>query len=241
MATGVHTGTATVTTRTPIPMPISRIAMTDEVLTLSAWLSPAYPVGAYTYSHGIEHAVESGAVRDGATTGAWIRDSLSVGAGRTDAILLADAWRLAGDEAGLDDLSELAGALASSFERLTETQDQGAAFAAVTAWAWNDPASQAAPYPIALGAAAGRAGFALDTVLAMFLQAWAANLVSAAVRLVPLGQTEGARIVADLQPLVLAVACEAAKGSLDEIGSAAILSDIASMRHEAQTTRLFRT
>ena len=215
--------------------------MTDGLLKLMAWLSPGYPVGAYTYSHGLEWAVQDGRVTDAASSAAWIDDCLRYGGGRSDAILLAHAWRAADDEVALADLAEFAEALAPTAERLTETADQGRAFAQVTAAAWGDADGHPTPYPVALGSAAARAGLALDTLLPLFLQAWAANLVSAAVRLVPLGQTDGQKIIAGLSPVITEVADQAESSPLDAIGGCAILSDIASMRHETQETRLFRS
>lgn len=215
--------------------------MTDGLLKLIAWLSPGYPVGAYTYSHGLEWAVQDGRVTDAPSAAAWIIDCFQLGGGRSDAILLAHAWRAVDDEVVLAELAEFAEALAPTAERLIETADQGRAFAQVTAAAWDDTDGRPMPYPVALGAAAGRAGSALDTLLPLFLQAWATNLVSAAVRLVPLGQTDGQKIIAGLSPLIAEIATEAASAPLDAIGGCAVLSDIASMRHETQETRLFRS
>ncbi|MEM7743215.1 MAG: urease accessory protein UreF [Pseudomonadota bacterium] len=215
--------------------------MTKALYKLHAWLSPGYPVGAYTYSQGLEWAVGEGLVSDGPTARAWIGDCLVHGAGRTDAILLAHAWRaeVDGDMTALADLAELAAALAPSAERLVETEAQGAAFAQVTASAWGGTGP--APYPVAVGRAAAQHGIALAETLAVFLQAYVANLVSACVRLVPLGQSDGQAIVAALMDEVLAVAREAERATLDDIGGFGFGADIASMRHETQDVRLFRT
>jgi len=211
----------------------------DALVKLTAWLSPAYPVGAYTYSHGIERAVEDGAVRDRGTLQSWIEDILRHGAGRTDAILLAHAWREPADEG----VAELAAALQPSAERALETNQQGAAFASTTEAAW--PAeglnAAAAPYPVAVGRAARAHDAPLAEAATLYLHAFAANLVSAGVRLIPLGQTDGQRIIAALSPICEAVAAEAIEAPLDAIGGASMLSDIASMRHETQKTRLYRS
>jgi len=212
-----------------------------DLLKLHAWLSPAYPVGAYTYSHGLEQAVSAGDVHDAVSTQAWIVDVLEMGSGRNDAILLAHAWRAANDPDALDELSELTHAFAPSAERLLETRAQGAAFADVTEAAWGDEATKNAPYPVALGAAAGRAEINLRLTAPLFLQAFASNLVSAAIRLVPLGQTDGQRIIAALGPLCQQIAEEATDADLDDLGGCAVLADIASMRHETQDVRLFRS
>lgn len=213
----------------------TRISMDEALYKLTAWLSPAYPVGAFAYSHGLEWAAAAGDVADAASAEAWIADCLAQGAGRTDAILLAQAWR-GGDAAELD---ELARVLAPSAGRLLETAAQGAAFGAVTEAAWGG--GEPLAYPVAVGRAAAAHGIPLEATAQMYLGAFAANLVSACVRLVPLGQTEGQRIVAALAPLTGRVAAEALAATLDDIGGCAIRADIASMRHETQATRLFRT
>ena len=214
------------------------------------WLSPAYPVGGYSYSHGLEWIVEAGKTRDAATLGAWIEDVLAHGAGRSDVIFLAEAWRAlaVGDMAALEQVAELAAALAPSAERRLETMAQGTAFLAATLAAWPKPelAALAAEgrevaYPIAVGAAAAAHGLPLVETAQAFAQAFAANLVSAGVRLIPLGQSDGLRVLARLEPLIPRVVAAALACTLDDIGGAAIAADIASMRHETQYTRLFRS
>lgn len=209
----------------------------DEArLKLAAWLSPGYPISAYAYSHGLEAAIADGRIGDAASAQDWVEDCLTHGAGRNDAILLARAWR--SDDA--EELAELAAALAPARERLTETTAMGAAFAETTAAAWG-PKAAPRPYPIAVGLAARAHGIALDETLALFVQAYVGALVSAAVRLTPLGQTDGQKIIAALTPACLRVAREAAAAEIAEIGGCALLSDIAAMRHETLETRIFRT
>ena len=214
---------------------------------LMIWLSPAYPVGGYSYSHGLEWTVETGKVSDAATLGVWIEDVLAHGAGRSDAIFLAEAWRAlsAGDAGALERAAELAAALAPSAERRLETMAQGTAFLAATLAAWPKPELQAlaaegreVAYPIAVGAAAAAHGLPLVETALAFAQAFAANLVSAGVRLIPIGQSDGLRVLARLEPRIVAGALGA---NLDDVGGAAIAADIASMRHETQYTRLFRS
>jgi urease accessory protein len=207
-------------------------------LHLLAWLSPAFPIGAYAYSHGLEWAIEAGDINDEPTALAWLRDLLHHGTGRADAILVRHALQAAADPAALDHLAELARALTPARERRAETQDQGAAFALAAA-PWGEIG--AAPYPVAFGALAGRHGIAAPLAVAAYLQAFAANLISAAVRLIPLGQTAGLRLLAALQPDTRAVATETASATLDDLGGCAFRSDIAAMRHETQYTRLFRS
>jgi len=216
--------------------------MTEARYRLMTWLSPAYPVGGFSYSHGLEYAVEAGLVTDRASLADWIEDCLRHGAGRSDAIIAAHAWR-ADDAAMRAELAELAQALQPAKERLLESEAQGAAFQLVTAAVWPASEIDAAPlpYPVAVGVAARAHDVPLDEMLPAFLWAFAANLVSAAVRLVPLGQTDGQRVQAALMPVVLAVARDAASASLDEIGGCAFRAEIAAMRHETQHVRLFRS
>lgn len=210
--------------------------MTSALLTLVQWLSPAFPVGSFAYSHGLEWAIDAGHVTDAASLSGWLADVLAEGAGRADAILLARALD-PGDPAPLAALAE---ALASSRERWLETTEQGAAFLrttnALTGQDW-----PAMPLPIAVGAAARGLDVPVPEVCALYLHAFAGALVQAAVRFVPLGQTEGQQVLADLQPLILRLAAEAADAPLGAIGSGALGSDMAAMRHETMETRIFRT
>ena len=231
----------------PMGMTITMITVTATVMTearyrLMTWLSPAYPVGAFSYSHGIESAVEAELVTDSATLSDWIEDCLRHGAGRSDAIIAAHAWR-AEDGAARTDLAELALALQPSRERLLETEAQGAAFQLVTSAVWPAGAIDAAPlpYPVAVGVAARAHAIPLDEMLEAYLWAFAANLVSAGVRLVPLGQTDGQRVQAGLMSAVLEVAREAESSDLDDIGGCALRAEIAAMHHETQHVRLFRS
>lgn len=247
---------ATTSTSAPLPAPLpfeeeGRTATPSATLArLMIWLSPAYPVGGYSYSHGLEWVVEAGTVRDAATLGAWIEDVLVHGAGRSDLILLAEAWRAlaAGDLAQLDAVAELAAALAPSAERRLETLAQGTAFLAATLAAWPKPElenlaehGREVAYPVAVGACAAAHGLPLTETAQAFAQAFAANLVSAGVRLIPLGQSDGLRLLASLEPLIPRVAATALAATLDDVGGAAIAADIASMLHETQYTRLFRS
>jgi urease accessory protein len=211
------------------------------LLRLLAWLSPSFPTGAYAYSHGIEWAVECGAITDGDTLREWLADILSHGSGRNDAILLRHAHRAAADAAALHELADLAAAIASSRERRMETQDQGTAFIAAAA-AWQPPELPASvAYPVAVGALAGSHRIDEDATAAAYLQAFAANLISAAVRLVPLGQSAGLRVLAALEPVILRVAEASRTATLDDLGGCAFRSDLAAMHHETQYTRLFRS
>ncbi|MBM3650471.1 MAG: urease accessory protein UreF [Alphaproteobacteria bacterium] len=218
---------------------------------LMTWLSPAYPVGAFSYSHGLEYAVEAGRVCDASTLTEWIGSVLEYGAGRVDGALLAKAWHATtdGNEARLHELVELAAAWRGTAEMALESAAQGAAFLAITCKAWPHPRLDAlieatkgeVALSVAVGAAAALHGIPLAPVLTAYLQAFAANLVSAGVRLVPLGQTDGQRITAALEPVVARAALAAMAADLDDLGTAAPLLDWCSMKHETQYTRLFRS
>ena len=215
---------------------------------LMAWLSPAFPVGAFSYSSGIEWAVEAGDIKDADTLKTWLSVMITEGGGFCDAVLFAHAHRAADDKA-LHAVAELAAAFAPSKERHLETTAQGNAFVEATraAWPcaaidrlktlWDGPVA----YPVAVAVAAAGYGIALEPALAAYLQAVAANWVSAGVRLIPLGQSDGQRVLAALEPVVTATAQRAPGVKLDDIGSAAFRADLASARHETQYTRLFRS
>ena len=216
-------------------------------LALHAWLSPAFPVGGFAFSHGLEWAVEAGDVGDAASLEAWLGDLLQHGAPHADAVLLAEAWCVA---PAIEAINDLALALAPSAERHLETAAQGTAFLVAVAAAWphatltalsRDFAGGQVAYPVAVGAAAAVHVLPLRPTLELFTQAAMNNLVSAALRLGVIGQTAGQAIVAGLTPRILDLAAWAERAPLDEIGTCALRSDIAAMRHETQYSRLFRS
>ncbi len=218
---------------------------------LMAWLSPAYPTGAFSYSSGIEWAVEAGDVADAGTLRAWLAVMIGEGGGFCDAVFFAHAHRASevGNSEALRAVAELAVAFTSSKERHLETTAQGRAFLDTTRAAWPAPALDrllavwdgAIALPVAVGVACAGHGVPLVPALCAYLHAMAANLVSAGVRLVPLGQTDGQRVLAALEPIVAATAERALTTPLDDAGGAAFRADIAGMRHEMQYTRLFRS
>jgi urease accessory protein len=218
---------------------------------LMAWLSPAYPVGAFSYSGGIEWAVESGDITDAATLKRWLEVILTEGGGFCDAVFFVHTHRAIelSDDKALREVAELAAAFAPSKERHLETTAQGRAFIEATraAWpcaaldrlaaVWDGPIA----YPVAVAVAAAGHGVAIEPALNACLHAVTANLISAGVRLIPLGQTDGQRLLAAFEPIVAATAARALATPLDQVGGAAFRADIATMRHETQYTRLFRS
>jgi urease accessory protein len=218
---------------------------------LMAWLSPAYPIGAFSYSSGIEWVVEAGEISDAMSLRRWLTVMIAEGGGFCDAVFFVHAHRAAGgdDDAALRAVAELAAAFASSKERHLETTAQGRAFLDTTRAAWQCAAldrltavwDDAIALPIAVGVACAGHRVPLVPALHAYLHALAANLISAGVRLVPLGQTDGQRVLAALEPVIVATAERALVTPLDEVGSAAFRADLASMRHETQYTRLFRS
>ncbi len=224
---------------------------TDNVLyRLMTWLSPSYPVGGYSYSHGLEYAVEAGLVRDAATLESWVETVATQGAGRSDAALFAASHRAASknDTEALDAIVALASAWRGTSETARESDAQGAAFMATTLAAWPRPELQAfagrqagVAFAVAVGAACAFHRVPLEPALTGYLHALAANLVSAGVRLIPLGQSDGQRVIARLEPRLVRAVQIARETLLDETGTAAPLIDWCSMKHETQYTRLFRS
>jgi urease accessory protein len=215
------------------------------------WLSPSFPVGAFSYSSGIEWAVEAGDIGNAQTLQGWLSAMLSDGAGFCDGVFLCHAWRAsaAGDDVAAAELLELAAAFAPSRERHLETTAQGRAFVEIASATWNCSAlerllkiaSGAIAYPVAVGTLAAGHDVRLDLTLHAFLHAQTANWISAGVRLIPLGQTDSQRVMTALEPAIAAAAARALDATLDDVGSATFRADLASMRHETQYTRLFRT
>ena len=218
---------------------------------LMTWLSPAFPVGAFAYSSGIEWAVEAGDITDAASLNDWLAAMLAEGSGFCDGVFLAHAHRAASrrDEAALRDIAELAAALVPSRERQLETTTQGRAFIDIARAAWNCDGLEpmvtacggATVYPVAVGVVAAAHAIPLPATMHAFLHALVSNWISAGARLVPLGQTDSQRVLALLEPVVVATAARALLASLDDLGSATFRADLASLRHETQYTRLFRS
>ncbi len=214
------------------------------ILRLLAWLSPAFPTGGYAWSHGMEWAVDVNDVRDGASLLSWVSDVLRSGAGRNDAIVARIAHSATNSPALLTEIVEILRASAPSRERHAEAVGMGNAFRLAAA-SWNPAVLEAIegdlPYPVAVGALAGANGIGEDDAVLGVLQAFAAGMISAAVRLVPLGQSTGLAVLAALEPVITAIAEETRHATLDDLGGACFRSDIASLRHETQYTRLFRS
>lgn len=225
--------------------------MPVSALPLQVWLSPAFPVGSFAYSHGLEWAVEAGMVHDAASVASWLEGLTAHGTIRSDTMLASMAWDAAkrGDLQGLGEINALALALAGGRERALETSAQGTAFLAAACAAWPCDILRAfrggfagpVAYPVALGMAAGGHDIALPATLEAFALAFVAMLVSAAVRLGPIGQSQAQLITAAMLSPIRALARQAAGATPDDLGSCAFRSDLCALQHETQYSRLFRS
>jgi urease accessory protein len=235
----------------PAEAPAMSDAETAALYRLMTWLSPSFPVGAFSYSSGIEWAVEAGDITDAASLRNWLAAMLGEGSGFCDAVFLARTHRAASaqDEAALREIAELAAAFVPSRERQLETSTQGRAFIDIarSAWACDGLDGMVAAcggpivYPVAVGVVSAAHGISLAPATHAFLHAVVSNWISAGARLVPLGQTDSQRILAGLEADVVATAKRALTASPDDLGSATFRADLASLRHETQYTRLFRS
>lgn len=216
----------------------------QALLRLMAWLSPAFPVGSFAYSGGLERAVHDGLVHDSKSLKSWIATLIQQGSGWNDAVLLAEAHQAGDDALRLADVAELGEALAGSKERHAETMLLGEAFLSA-AGAWPHQIFSLLPaktvYPVAVGAVARAHAIPVEKTLAAFLHAFVSQLLSAGIRLGVTGQKDGVAILAELEDILAKVAMAAAQSDLDDLGAATVQADIASLRHETQGTRLFRS
>jgi urease accessory protein len=238
------------------------IAMASELsslapgalLRLQSWLSPAFPTGAYSYSHGLERAVELGYIHDLVSLLEWLEADLRYGSVRNEAIFFGAAWRSARscEHRKLLETAELAAAYRGTAEFALESSQQGAAALTLLRRVWPDPlldwlseslSEREIPPALAvvIGARSGRQGIPMEFASPAFLQSYVGNLVTAAVRLIPLGQTAGQLAVAELERAVLTASAWAEEDTLEDLGSAAFVLDLVSMAHETQYTRLFRS
>jgi len=223
-------------------------------LRLQSWLSPAFPTGSYSYSHGLEWAVEAGYIDNRESLVDWLEADLRFGSGRNEAIFFSEAWRSARDNdcAKLFEIAELAAAFRGTAEFVLESSQQASACRATLRQVWPDrlldSLSQllserhiSPALGVVLGVRSAREGIPISLALPAFLQSYIANLVTAGVRLVPLGQTDGQLAIAALEQAVLAASAQARNATIDDLGSAAFMVDLGSMAHETQYTRLFRS
>lgn len=235
-------------------MPGWRMIMTAEpragtgLYRMLAWLSPGFPIGAFSYSHGIEAAAAGGAVRDRASLERWIAAIVAHGSGRMDADIVREAYQAAcaGDRAALDAANRRGIAFRATAELALEAAQPGEAFLATCIAAWPEPfieawAAGTVCHAAVFGAVAARAAIGLADALTGYLQAFAANLVSAGLRLAIIGQTDGQRILAALEPVVAAATTAAMTRDPADFGAATFAADLASMAHETQYSRLFRS
>src|SRR3981189_568661 len=175
-----------------------KTAMADPLYRLLAWLSPAYPIGAFSYSHGVETAVEEGFIRDRASLVAWLESVLLQGTGAVDGALFAAAWRVAASEdlPAFDAIAERAAAWRGTMEMALESRQQGGSFLSITRTAWPHARLAAAHARRRGGRPPGRPP-------------------------VPRGQTDAQLALAALERAVNAPAQAAMVGtSLDDVGTA---------------------
>lgn len=206
------------------------------LLRLVQWLSPAFPTGAFAYSHGLEQAVAAGEVRSEAALAEWLADILAQGAGWNDAVLMAMALR--GED--LITLADLARALAGSAERLRETEEQGAAFSRAQA-EMTGAVLASLPLPLAVARAARELQLAPEQVIALFEHSFAANLVSAGVRFIPLGQSAGQRVLAGLHGLIAGIASRAVTAGVSDLAQSAFRAELQAAAHETLDVRIYKT
>ena len=224
------------------------------LLRQQSWLSPAFPTGSYSYSHGIEWAVEAGDIHNRKSLVDWLEADLCYGSGRNEAIFFIEAWRSATeDDCGkLLEIAEVAAAFRGTSEFALETSQQAASCLATLRRVWPDPLLETLSellselrispvLSVVLGVRAAKQDIPATLALPAFLQSYLANLITAGVRLVPLGQTDGQLAIAELEPAVLAVVAQAERATIHDLGSAAFMVDLASASHETQYTRLFRS
>ena len=227
-----------------IPTTMSNTANLQAIVRLQTWLSPVFPIGGFSYSHGLERAVHDEIVQDEESLSAWLQSLLAYGSPWNDAVLLVASWNKAGEGEAADLIIELGQAMAISKERHLETMAQGKAFLdAIGEWPlpedFNKPIE--APLPVAVGMICSVMDVPVSAAVSTYLQAFINNQIQAAIRLSVIGQTAAARIMANLESHIIALGEEAAQSTLDDLASASFQADIMAMNHEHQTTRLFRS
>jgi len=206
-----------------------------DMMILQAWFSPAFPIGAYSYSHGLETAIQDGLITDEVSLQSWISTLLLYGSGRNDGLFIQAAYEAEAEA------NALCLALCTSKERWQETTELGQAFSRVANTSYQTDLPDGLAYPVAVGQAARTMDLDLTLTLQSYLQAFAANLISVGVRAIPIGQQAGQHCLVRLYPVIEEVITQAAEASLAEVGSSALLSDLMAMKHENSVPRIYRT
>ena len=227
MVEHIHTNTLKVPMHTPTD---------SKLITLMQWLSPAFPIGGFAYSHGLEWAINKGHVSNREELQKWISDLLEYGSLKNDAILI----KLVLQGSDPKEINELAMALCPANERLSETQLQGGAFCKIMREVWSLEIDDLT-LPIALALAAKNESIDQNLVVPAYLHSFCSNLISVAMRLIPIGQTDGQKTLRELSPLISDSVRAVAKSDKDDLGSACFLSDVSAMQHEYLQPRVFKT
>ena len=207
----------------------------QDVMTLQTWFSPAFPTGAFSYSHGMESAIQDNLVKDAGGLKSWVDSLLSHGSGRNDGLFLKAAYK------GVDEANDLCLVLSGSKERLRETMELGQAFSRVVRASYDVNLPDQTAYPVAIGMTAQQIGLDLTLTLQSYLQAFASNLISVGVRTIPIGQQAGQDCLIGLYPVIQNVTNQIKSESLDELGTATFISDLMAMKHEKSVPRIYRT
>ena len=208
----------------------------SKLITLMQWLSPAFPIGGFAYSHGLEWAINKGYVSNREELKKWISDLLEYGSLKNDAILI----KLVLKGSDPKEINEIAMALCPANERLSETQLQGSAFCKIMREVWSLEIDDLT-LPIALALAAKNESIDQNLVVPAYLHSFCSNLISVAMRLIPIGQTDGQKTLRELSPLISDSVRAVAKSDKDDLGSACFLSDVSAMQHEYLQPRVFKT
>lgn len=217
-------------------MTTNSIHNNQNLLRLMTWLSPVFPTGGFSYSHGLEAAIDDGVISSREGLLVWLKALVENGSAWNDCVLMVASY----DE--LYESAELAIATAGSKERLLETTAQGAAFVkAAQEWMGNLKLPSDCPLPVAVGAVASANAIDKEQAVTAYLHAFTSNQIQCALRLMKLGQQNGVWIQKELESTILQTAVRAASSTLDDLGSATIGAEIAAMRHETMTSRIFRS
>ena len=232
--------------------------ITDAALLRLVWLaSPALPVGGFSYSEGLEAAVEAGLVRDEQSAGDWLVDQLHLGLARSDLAVVAavaadplraealDAWvRQTRETSELRLQAEQMGRSMLEWRKSVGWGDAGTPAMRERAGvrsAHHQPTETAHTYPVAFGLAASVTGASPRQVALAFAFGWSENMTQSAIKSVPLGQGSGQRMLARLAADIPAAVDAACALQDDERQAFTPMLAILSAQHETQYSRLFRS
>ena len=206
----------------------------ESLQILQTWFSPSFPVGSFSYSHGLEAMINDNLIKSKEDILEYLKCILKYGSGKNDIILIKYAYQ--GEE-----INDLALSLCPTKERKIESIEMGNAFRKVLEDSWNYKIQENTAYPVSVGKAAKYFKIPLNLTIISYLQSFASNLINVCIKHIPIGQKVGQDCIIQMYDLIREIENESKNLELEDLGGVCFNSDIYSIKHENLKTRIYKT